>query len=218
MTARVQVKVCGLTTPEDALAAAEAGADAIGLVFWPRSPRAVDVETARRIAAALPPFVVRVGVFVDAARDELWRVAEAVPLDLVQLHGREPLAALDGLPRRAIKALGVGADFDVDEARRYARKAAALLLDAGGPALPGGSGRAFDWSVAREMRAHVPRLILAGGLTPDNVAAAIAAVRPDAVDVSSGVESSPGRKDAARVRAFTDAVRAATPERAQGER
>ena len=214
MTARVQVKVCGLTTPEDARAVAEAGADAIGLVFWAQSPRAVDVETARRIAAALPPFVARVGVFVDASRDELRRVAEAVPLDLVQLHGHEPLEALEGLPRRAIKALGVGADFDLEQARRYAERADALLLDTGGQARPGGSGRAFDWAIARALRARVPRLILAGGLTPDNVAAAITAVRPDAADVSSGVESSPGRKDAAKVRAFIEAVRAVALESA----
>lgn len=212
MTARVQVKVCGLTTPEDARAAAEAGADAIGFVFWPKSPRALDVETARRIAAALPPFVARVGVFVDASRDELRRVAEAVPLELVQLHGHEPLEALEDLPRRAIKALGVNADFDVEQARRYAERADALLLDTGGQVLPGGSGRTFDWTVAREVRARVPRLILAGGLTPDNVAAAITAVRPDAVDVSSGVESSPGRKDAARLRAFIEAVRSVAPQ------
>lgn len=211
MTARVQVKVCGLTTPEDARAAAEAGADAIGLVFWPHSPRAVDVATARRIAAALPPFVARVGVFVDASREELWRVAEAVPLDLVQLHGHEPLEALDGLPRRAIKALGVGPDFDLEHARRCAEKAAALLLDTGGQTRPGGSGRAFDWAVARRVRAQVPRLILAGGLNADNVAAALQAVHPDALDVSSGVESSPGRKDERRVRAFIEAVRAVEP-------
>lgn len=218
MSVRVQVKVCGLTVPEEAAAAAAAGADAIGLVFWPRSPRAVDVPTARRIVAALPPFVTRVGVFVDATRDELRRVADEVPLDLLQLHGHEPLDALDGLPRRAIKALGVGAGFDIDEARRYAARAAALLLDTGGQASPGGSGRAFDWSVAGALRRHVPWLILAGGLAPDNVGAALAAVRPDAVDVSSGVETSPGRKDAAKVRAFIAAVRVAAPraERGQG--
>lgn len=207
MSARVQVKVCGLTSAQDALDAALAGADAIGLVFWPRSPRAVDVAAARRICAELPPFVARVGVFVDAPPDELRRVADAVPLDLLQLHGHEPLEALDGLPRRAIKALGAGAGLDLEQARRFAEKAL-LLLDTGGQAQPGGTGRVFDWSIARSLRARVPRLILAGGLNPENVAAAVQAVRPDAVDVSSGVESSPGRKDAARVRAFIDAVRA----------
>ncbi len=206
---RVALKVCGLTTPEDAAAAVEAGADAIGLVFWAQSPRAVDVAAARRVAAALPPFVMRVGVFVDAARDELWRVADAVPLDVLQLHGREPLEALEGLPRRAWKALGVGPDFDLEQARRYARRASALLLDAGGQALPGGGGVCFDWSVARRVRALVPWLVLAGGLTAQNVGAAIAEVRPDAVDVSSGVESAPGRKDRDKLRAFVAAVRVA---------
>lgn len=206
---RVQVKVCGLTTPEDAAAAVAAGADAIGLVFFAPSARAVDLETARRIAAALPPFVARVGVFVDAARDEVVRAVDAVPLDLLQLHGREPLEALDGLPRRALKALGVGPGFDVERAAAYAQRCAALLLDTGGGPLPGGGGVAFDWSVARAVRARVPRLVLAGGLHADNVGAAIAAVRPDAVDVSSGVESAPGRKDVDRLRAFVAAVRAA---------
>jgi phosphoribosylanthranilate isomerase len=207
---RVQVKVCGLTTPEEAAAVAEAGADAVGLVFFARSPRAVDLETARRVAAALPPFVARVGVFVDASRDELLRAADSVPLDLLQLHGREPLEALAGLPRRSVKALGVTPDFDLEQALRYAGRCDALLLDTGGGPLPGGSGATFDWSVARAVRARVPRLVLAGGLDPGNVGAALAAVGPDAVDVSSGVESAPGRKDLDKVRAFIAAVRAAS--------
>jgi phosphoribosylanthranilate isomerase len=218
---RVQVKVCGLTTPEEAAAVAEAGADAVGLVFFARSLRAVDLETARRVAAALPPFVARVGVFVDASRDELLRAADSVPLDLLQLHGREPLEALAGLPRRSVKALGVTADFDLEQALRYAGRCDALLLDTGGGSLPGGSGATFDWSVARAVRARVPRLVLAGGLDPGNVGAALAAVGPDAVDVSSGVESAPGRKDLDKVRAFIAAVRAASepaPSEARGPR
>jgi len=209
--ARMRVKVCGITSVEDGLLAAAAGADALGFVFWTRSPRAVDVETARRIVQALPPFVTRVGVFVDASREELGCVAEAVGLDLVQLHGQESLADLDGLSRPALKALSVDEAFSVDAAVRYAARAAGLLLDAGTAAQPGGTGRTLDWGVARRVRERVGSLILAGGLTADNVGDAIAAVRPTAVDVSSGVESAPGKKDAAKVEAFLEAVRRAEP-------
>jgi indole-3-glycerol phosphate synthase/phosphoribosylanthranilate isomerase len=212
---RVFVKVCGITSVDDALVAARAGADAVGLVFWPGSPRRVDIETARRISAALPPFVLRVGVFVDAPREELARTSEAVGLDVLQLHGHEPPEALAGLPRRVVKAVHVGPGFVADSALRYGRAADGILLDTripGDKAPPGGTGVAFDWSLAREVREKVSFLMLAGGLTPENVARAVTAVRPDAVDVSSGVESAPGRKDPAKVRAFLDAVaRAAAP-------
>jgi phosphoribosylanthranilate isomerase len=207
--ARVRVKVCGITSLEDGLVAAAAGADALGFVFWPKSARVVDVATARRIVQALPPFVTRVGVFVDASREELGCVAEAVGLDLVQLHGQESLADLDGLSRPALKALRVDESFAIDEAVRYAERSAGLLLDAGTAAQPGGTGRTLDWSVARRVRERVGMLVLAGGLTAENVGEAIAAVRPTAVDVSSGVESAPGRKDPAKVEAFLEAVRRA---------
>ena len=206
---RVFVKVCGITSVDDALAVARAGADAVGLVFWPGSPRRVDLETARRISAALPPFVLRVGVFVDAPRAELERTAREVGLDVLQLHGQESPEDLAGLPRRVVKAVPVGPGFVPDSALRYAGAADGILLDsrpAGGAGPPGGTGATFDWSLAREVREKVPFLVLAGGLTPDNVARALTAVRPDAVDVSSGVESAPGRKDPAKVRAFLDAV------------
>jgi indole-3-glycerol phosphate synthase/phosphoribosylanthranilate isomerase len=207
----VAVKVCGITTVEDGLMAAEAGADAVGLVFWPKSPRAVDLERARAIAAALPPLVLRVGVFVDATRDEIERAVEAAGLDVVQLHGDEPPESLGGLPRRALKAVRVGAGFQAADALRYEGRASGILLDtrspAGGP--PGGTGRTFDWSAVREVRERAAWVALAGGLDAGNVGRAIAEVRPDAVDVSSGVESAPGRKDAAKVRAFIAAVRKA---------
>jgi len=206
---RVFVKVCGITSVDDALVAARAGADAIGLVFWPGSPRRVDLETARRISGALPPFVLRVGVFVDAPREELARTAEEVGLDVLQLHGDEPPDALAGLPRRVVKAVRVGPGFVAEDALRYEGRADGVLLDtrlpdAGAP--PGGTGASFDWSFAREVREKASFLMLAGGLTPQNVAKALSAVRPDAVDVSTGVESSPGRKDPAKVLAFLDAV------------
>ena len=207
---RVAVKVCGVTSREDARAAVAAGADAIGFVFWPRSPRAVDADTARAIAAALPPFVLRVGVFVAAPNEEIRRVADEVGLDMVQLHGSEAPEAVAAAPRRAVKAVRVGPGFRVEDALRYDGAAAGLLVDTrvdGG--LPGGTGRSFDWSLVRPLREGTSFLVLAGGLTPDNVGAAIAAVRPDAVDVSTGVESAPGRKDPAKMRAFVEAVRGA---------
>ena len=207
MRRRVVVKVCGLTTPEDAVAAAESGADAVGFVFWQGSPRHVEAEVARRIADALPPFVVRVGVFVDAPRETLRRTAEEVGLDLLQLHGTESPDSLAGLPRRVLKAVPVGDGFRPEDAWRFEGHAAGVLLDTRSTSAPGGTGRSFDWSVARAVRDRAAFLVLAGGLTPENVAAAIAAVAPDGVDVSSGVESVPGRKDAARVRAFVRAVR-----------
>jgi indole-3-glycerol phosphate synthase/phosphoribosylanthranilate isomerase len=206
---RIAVKICGITTVEDGRLAVAAGADAVGFVFWPKSPRAVLPATARLIAAALPPFVLRVGVFVDASPEEMRRVADEVGLDVVQLHGDEPPEAVALAPRRAIKAVRVGPGFLPEDALRYTGRAGALLVDtrADGLETPGGTGRTFDWSLVRPVRAATPFLVLAGGLTPDNVGEAIAAVRPDAVDVSSGVESSPGRKDPAKVRAFVDAVR-----------
>ena len=204
---RTRVKICGITDPDHGLAAAGEGADAIGLVFWPDSPRAVTPERARAIGEALPPFVVRVGVFVDASRDEMARVADAAGLDMLQLHGDEPPEALAGLPRRALKAVRIGDGFAPEDALRYEGLAAGLLLDAPAPGRPGGTGRPFDWSLARGVRERTRFLLLAGGLTPESVAAAIHAVRPHGVDVSSGVESAPGRKDPKRVKAFLDAVR-----------
>ena len=210
MMKRVLIKVCGITSPEDGLLAAEAGADAVGFVFWSMSPRRVDLERAAAISRLLPPFVLRVGVFVDASRVEMARAADAVGLDLLQLHGEEPPEAFVGLPRRALKAVRVGRGFKAEEALRYSGQAAGLLVDtrlAGDTAMPGGTGVPFDWSLVKDLRAQVPFLALAGGLSSENVASAIEAVRPDAVDVSSGVEAMPGRKDPARVRAFVEAVR-----------
>ena len=202
------VKICGITNAEDARMAVDAGADAVGFVFWPKSPRSVDTPTARAIAATLPPFVLRVGVFVDATPEEMKRVADEVGLDMVQMHGSEPPEVVARAPRRAVKAVRVGPGFQPQDALRYDGAAAALLLDTRlDGALPGGTGRTFDWSLVRPVREGTSFLVLAGGLTPENVAEAIATVRPDAVDVSSGVESAPGKKDAAKVRAFVDAVR-----------
>jgi phosphoribosylanthranilate isomerase len=207
---RLFVKICGITRSRDALVAAEAGADAVGFVFWQKSPRAIDPKGARAIAARLPPSIVRVGVFVDARPSELSRIADEAELDVLQLHGSESPESLVSLPRRCWKAVGVGTDFVAADALRYEGRVAGILLDTRSETQRGGTGRAFDWSLAQEVRKRASFLVLAGGLDPENVAAAVRAVRPDGVDVSSGVESSPGRKDERRVRAFIEAARRAS--------
>lgn len=209
---RVFVKICGITTAEDGLAAAEAGADAVGFVFYSVSPRFVERERAAAISRVLPPMVHRVGLFVDATRDEIAQTADAVGLDILQLHGHEPPEAFEGLPRRALKALRVGNDFNPEDALRY-EAASGILVDtrlADETSPLGGTGTPFDWTLVRGLREKVDFLMLAGGLDPDNVAEAITAVRPHAVDVSSGVEGRhPGQKDTSRVRAFIENVRSA---------
>ena len=204
MTA-VRVKICGITRVEDALAAAAAGADAIGLVFYAKSPRAVDIEQAREILAVLPPFVTSVGLFVDAERSELERILASVPLDLLQFHGDESVQQCEAFGRPYIKALRVKAGDDIAaQVARYP-SAQGILLDAYVEGVPGGTGEAFDWSLIPQ--ALSKPLILAGGLRPDNVAEAVSRVRPYAVDVSGGVEASKGVKDVEKVGAFIRAAR-----------
>jgi len=201
------VKICGITNREDALMAVEAGAHALGFVFAP-SPRQVTPEQAAAIIAALPPFVQTVGVFVDG---DAASVLSRCPLDAVQFHGEEPpeeLAALAGV--RRIKACRVATSADLEPLAAYRGAADAFLLDAPVPGVAG-HGQPFPWPLAREARRFGRPIILAGGLTPENVAAAIDAGRPDAVDVSSGVEASPGRKDRGRVRRFIAAAMGWSP-------
>lgn len=184
--------------------AAAAGADAIGLVFHPQSPRAVSPEGAAAICAALPPFVTAVGLFVDPGREHVERTLAACPLDLLQFHGGEGPDFCAAFGRRYLKAVRVDSDTDVAAAAaRYG--ADRLLLDAFVPGLAGGTGRTFNWSLIPADLA--PRVVLAGGLDPDNVGEAVRAVGPYAVDVSSGVEERPGVKSAARVEAFMQGVR-----------
>lgn len=201
----VRSKICGITRAADALVAAEAGADAIGLVFYSKSPRAVSIAQAREIIAALPPFVTTVGLFVNASRCEINETLDAVALDVLQFHGDEMPADCEGFHRPWYKALRVRAGNDIRaEAARYAG-ASAVLLDTFVDGVPGGTGEMFDWSL---VPADLPKpLILAGGLTPQNVQQAIERVRPFAVDVSGGVELRKGVKDAARVREFVGQVR-----------
>lgn len=204
------VKICGVTRPEDAEVAARAGADWLGLNFWPRSKRWIDRERARACidaARAARPDVVVAGVFVDQLPDGVRELADDLGLDRVQLHGDEPphVCALFGA--RAVKALPMGGDDDLARLADYAG-CEVVLCDT--PSVErGGSGRVFDWSLARRAVDAGRRIFLAGGLTPDNVAAAIAAVHPWGVDVASGVESAPGIKDADRVVRFIEAAKGA---------
>jgi phosphoribosylanthranilate isomerase len=190
-------------------AAVAAGADAIGLVFYPPSPRAVTPELARALCDLLPPFVTAVGLFVDETAATVRQVLEQVPLDLVQFHGEEPpelcaeLCASVG--RRWIKAIRMRPGVELGALADAYGGAAGLLLDAYDPALPGGTGSAFDWG--RIPPALASRIVLAGGLDPTNIAAAITRVRPYAVDVSGGVESARGIKDPAKIYAFMQGVR-----------
>lgn len=203
--ARTRVKICGLTRQDDLDAAVGAGADAIGLVFHPASPRAVTLDQAARLCARLPPFVAAVGLFVDATEPEIRGILDRVPLDLLQFHGEEPPGLCAGFGRRWIKAIRMRPGLDLAAQARTYRGAAGLLLDAFDPVLAGGTGRTFDWGrVPDDM--DLP-IVLAGGLRPDNVAEAIRRVRPFAVDVSGGVESAKGVKDAAKILAFMQGVR-----------
>ncbi|MEZ1319590.1 phosphoribosylanthranilate isomerase [Pseudomonas fluorescens] len=204
----VRSKICGITRTEDALAAVQAGADAIGFVFYPKSPRAVTFQQARDIIKALPPFVTTVGLFVNTSRCELGELLDAVPLDLLQFHGDEVVADCDCWHRPYIKAVRVKAGDDIAAACRAFPSASGILLDTYVEGVPGGTGEAFDWSLIPQGLSKP--IILAGGLTPDNVAAAIAQVRPYAVDVSGGVEASRGIKDHAKIQAFIEAVRSST--------
>jgi phosphoribosylanthranilate isomerase len=203
------VKVCGITNLEDAIASVEAGADALGFNFYRRSPRYIEPEDARRIIRQLPAAVMSVGVFVNYGEpDEVARVADAAGLQAVQLHGDETpqyCRALRG--RFLIKALRAGEDFGPQSVKDY--ETDAILLDAYTKEARGGTGQIVDWKMARRVRKLVPRLFLAGGLSPENVAEAIATVEPYAVDACSSLESAPGRKDKVRVREFVAAIRAA---------
>lgn len=210
---RVRVKFCGITRVEDALEAVRLGVDAIGLVFVPASKRCVDFERARAIVAALPPFVASVGLFMDAEAFEVERALASVPLDLLQFHGRETPDYCASFGRPWIKALAMGDGLDVAAAASRYAGARGVLLDAHRSGEQGGSGQRFDWS--RIPPDIAPRIVLAGGLQSDNVAAAIAAVRPYAVDVSSGIESAPGIKCPARMRAFMNEVERASRESGQ---
>jgi phosphoribosylanthranilate isomerase len=214
-----RIKICGITNIDDARLAVEAGADAVGLNFFNKSPRHIDPHTARQIAAALPAGVTKVGVFVNHEANEMAELVERVGLDAVQLHGDQPPAFLAQLPRNVSIVRAVHCRRDglaplasyLDECRRLGALPDAVLVDADAGSSFGGSGQLADWTLIMRDRATLADLplILAGGLTPQNVGHAIAAVQPDAVDVASGVEAAPGRKAATLVADFIAAAQAA---------
>lgn len=199
------VKVCGITRIEDAVVAAELGAFALGFVFWPPSPRCIGVEQVRVIANALPGDILKVGVFVNQPLEEVRRIAGEAALDIVQLHGEESTAYLRRLEHPVFKAFAVAEELAAERLDAIPNDVT-VLLDAHDPVRRGGTGRTIDWALAATASSR-RRCVLSGGLTPDNVRDAVAQVRPFAVDVSSGVESSPGIKDHQRLHAFFDSIR-----------
>jgi phosphoribosylanthranilate isomerase len=202
---RTRVKICGITRLEDGLVAAAAGADALGLNFYSKSPRFIDTEKARALHAALPAFVTRVGLFVNAQAEFVKAILAAVPLDLLQFHGDEGAEYCASFGRPYLKALRIKPGMDIAAEARAFASAQAILVDAWHDEQFGGTGKVFDWSLLGSA-VRSERLVLAGGLHPGNVAEAIKAVRPWAVDVSSGVESAPGIKDSNKIEQFISEV------------
>mgnify|MGYP003444590179 FL=1 len=196
----VRVKICGITRLQDLHAACDAGADALGFVFYEKSPRDVSITTAAALLRELPPFVQGIGLFVNAEPAFIESVLQAVPLDLLQFHGDERPADCARFGRPYIKAVRVNRETDLLKCAADFDAARGLLLDAWVPGVPGGTGERFDWSL---IPPNLPKpVILSGGLTPDNVAEAVQRVRPWAVDVSSGVEATKGIKDAHKIAQF----------------
>ena len=201
---RTRVKICGITRIEDALAAVNAGADAIGLVFYAQSPRCVTIEQAQKIVAAIPPLVSVVGLFVNEPKAEIETVLSKVRLDILQFHGDETSSECEQIKLPYYKAIRVKADTNLLQCAVEFNSAKALLLDAHSESAFGGTGQTFDWNLIP--KSLTKPVILAGGLTAENVGSAIKRVQPYAVDVSGGVEKSKGVKDAAKIAAFMQAV------------
>jgi phosphoribosylanthranilate isomerase len=212
MSSRVRVKICGITNAEDAAAAVAAGADALGFIFFRKSPRYVEPAVAKQIIAALPPLVIPVGVFVNEEAAAVRTIMDNCGLALAQLHGDETAAYCRELARPVMKAIRLKDRGSFLALAEFQGRAGVrgFVVDTYSETAYGGTGEITDWSLAAEA-AKSATILLAGGLTPENVAEAIKAVRPYGVDVSSGVESSPGRKDHGKVRAFLEAVRVVSP-------
>ncbi|MBL4606654.1 MAG: phosphoribosylanthranilate isomerase [Pseudomonadales bacterium] len=208
---RTRVKICGITRPEDALAAVNAGADAIGFVFYGPSPRNLSIEQAARIAQVVPPFVTIVGLFVDPEKALVQSVLENVRIDLLQFHGHESRATCESFLRPYIKAIRVKPEENLDEVFAMHPRATGFLLDTYRPGVPGGTGETFDWSLFPQ-KSEKP-LILAGGLTPDNIVLAINSTQPFAVDVSGGLESGKGIKSHPLINQFIAGVNRVDTER-----
>ena len=201
----VKIKICGMTSMEDTLLAVNGGADAVGFIFYKKSPRCISAKTVKSIIATLPPFVETVGVFVNESADRVNRIADSCKLSAVQLHGDESPAFCKKIRHKVIKAVRVKGKESFDGMSSY--KVSAFLLDSHSDQQQGGTGETFDWRLVSEGKKYGP-VILAGGLDPSNVAHAIQKVKPYAVDVCSGVERMPGIKDPARLQAFIKAVKA----------
>ncbi|MEW8499082.1 MAG: phosphoribosylanthranilate isomerase [Candidatus Thiodiazotropha taylori] len=201
---RTRIKICGITRTEDALTATRLGADAIGLVFYPPSPRSVSAEQAQRIVKSLPPFVTVVGLFVNQDRAVIEQILNQVPLDLLQFHGDESAEDCSGFGRPWIKAIRMRQDTDLLSLEQQYTDASGLLLDTYQAGVPGGTGKTFDWDLVPDSLAG--SVILAGGLNSENVTRAVASLHPYAVDVSGGVEAAKGIKDGAKIEAFITGV------------
>ncbi len=214
MVVRVRTKICGITSVADALVVAQAGVDAIGLVFYAKSPRVVTAEQAQKIVAALPPFVTTVGLFVNASADEINAILAVVALDVLQFHGDETPEFCQGFSRPYFRALRMQPGVDIAASAAQYTGAQGILLDAWVPGIPGGTGERFDWAQIPDNLAKP--LILAGGLNEDNVSQAIHEVQPWAVDISGGVEASYGVKDADKVRKFLYAVQIKNAQQCDG--
>ena len=199
---RVRIKICGITQNIDALRAVELGADALGLVFYSPSPRAVTLDRAQQIAKSIAPFVTLVGLFVNASPDEVRKTLAQVPLNLLQFHGDESSQYCEQFAFPYIKALRMKPDVDVVSVMNQYTSARGILLDAYKPGVPGGTGESFDWDLVPKMSNRPLPIILAGGLTSQNISEAIDRVQPFAVDVSGGVEKSPGIKDQQKLTEF----------------
>lgn len=205
---RTRIKICGITSTEDALNAAQQGVDALGFVFYEKSTRAIKIDQAWSIFKALPPFVTRTGLFVNPSVEAVTQVIEQLGIDLLQFHGEESAAFCEQFDRPYIKALPMQPDTDLIALADAYASSQGLLLDTYKKGVPGGTGEVFNWDwVTPDKRAEVSLpIILAGGLTANNVDKAIAKVKPWAVDVSGGVESSPGKKSMAKMTAFIEQV------------
>lgn len=202
----IKVKICGITNLDDALAAVDSGADALGFVFYRASPRYVEPNTIRAIVRKLPPFITTVGVFVDEAVAEISRLTQHTAIDVVQLHGHESPEICNIINKKVIKAIRVKDITDLDSLEPY--QVSAFLLDTFTPEYFGGTGQVFNWDIALAAK-QFGRIILAGGLTPDNIQKAIRFVQPYAVDVSSGVEKEKGKKDHIKLKLFIEKAKGA---------
>lgn len=210
-----KIKVCGMTNPDDALCAAELGVDALGFIFYPKSPRYIEPGEARRIIKQLPPLLTKVGVFVNEIPERVKEIIEITGIDALQLHGDERPEYCRGFAMKVIKAFRVSGHFGLKQLRAY--DVDAYLLDTYSKDLYGGTGRTFNWEVARKAKEY-GRVILAGGLNPGNVGKAITQVKPYAIDVSSGVEIQPGKKDKRKLEELVLQVRKASLSAEQGIR